>query len=86
MNFVKKKLAATYSPILLCIVPSAMEDLTSVFEMGTGISPPLKPPKKKTLKQLKFFAEKKRSYCESNNCLHKTELENSDSIIRQDIP
>ena len=25
-------------------VPSALEDLTSVFGMGTGVAPPLKPP------------------------------------------
>ncbi len=33
-----KKLAATYSPILLCIVPSAKKGLTSEFEMGSGVS------------------------------------------------
>jgi hypothetical protein len=26
-------------------VPSALEGLTSVFEMGTGVTPPLSPPK-----------------------------------------
>src|SRR3989442_2525760 len=26
-------------------VPSALEGLTAVFEMGTGVSPPLSPPK-----------------------------------------
>jgi hypothetical protein len=26
-------------------VPSALEDLTSVFGMGTGVTPPLSPPK-----------------------------------------
>ena len=25
-------------------VPSALEGLTSVFEMGTGVAPPAKPP------------------------------------------
>ena len=34
-------LAASYSPTLLCVVPSAMKGLTSVFGMGTGISPSL---------------------------------------------
>jgi hypothetical protein len=28
------------------IVPSALEGLTSVFEMETGVAPPLSPPKK----------------------------------------
>ena len=28
-------------------VPSALEGLTSVFGMGTGVSPPLSPPKNK---------------------------------------
>ncbi len=27
------------------VVPSAQEGLTSVFEMGTGVTPPLSPPK-----------------------------------------
>jgi hypothetical protein len=27
------------------VVPSALEGLTSVFEMGTGVTPPLSPPK-----------------------------------------
>lgn len=34
-----ENLAATYSPILLCIVPSAMKGLTSEFGMGSGIPP-----------------------------------------------
>jgi hypothetical protein len=29
------------------IVPSALEGLTSVFGMGTGVAPPLSPPKNK---------------------------------------
>ena len=41
----KKSLAATYSPIrLIRTVSSALESLTSVFEMGTGVVSPLKPP------------------------------------------
>jgi hypothetical protein len=35
----EKSLAATYSPTLLCAVPSAMKGLTSEFGMGSGISP-----------------------------------------------
>jgi hypothetical protein len=27
------------------VVPSALEGLTSVFGMGTGVTPPLSPPK-----------------------------------------
>ena len=27
-------------------VPSALEDLTAVFGMGTGVAPPLSPPRK----------------------------------------
>jgi hypothetical protein len=37
----KKSLAATYSPTLLCAVPSAMKGLTSEFGMESGISPSL---------------------------------------------
>ena len=43
---IKKNLAATYSPTLLCAVPSAMKGLTSEFGMGSGISPSLLPPSK----------------------------------------
>ena len=39
--------AATYSPTLLCAVPSAMRGLTSEFGMESGISPSLWPPGKK---------------------------------------
>src|SRR5271154_1975040 len=41
----KKTLAATYSSILLCIVPSAMKGLTSEFGMGSGITPSPWPPR-----------------------------------------
>ena len=41
-----KNLAATYSPTLLCAVPSAMRGLTSEFGMGSGISLSLMPPSK----------------------------------------
>lgn len=34
-----KKLAATYSPTLLCAVPSAIKGLTSEFGMGSGVPP-----------------------------------------------
>ena len=40
----KRKLAATYSPMLLCTVPSAKKDLTSEFGMGSGMTPFLLPP------------------------------------------
>ena len=43
----KKNLAATYSSVLLCTVPSAMKGLTSEFGMGSGISPSLLPPRLK---------------------------------------
>ena len=42
----EKKLAATYSPTLLCAVPSASRGLTSEFGMGSGISPSSLPPVK----------------------------------------
>ena len=35
------------SRIVTHVVPSALEGLTSVFEMGTGVAPPLSPPKNK---------------------------------------
>ena len=44
-----KNLAATYSPTLLCAVPSASKSLTSEFGMGSGVTPPLKPPGSATL-------------------------------------
>ncbi len=40
----KGYLAATYSPRAHAQVPSALEGLTSVFEMGTGVAPPPLPP------------------------------------------
>jgi hypothetical protein len=39
----KNRLATTYSPTITA-VPLAQEGLTSVFEMGTGGSPPLWSP------------------------------------------
>ena len=52
----KKSLATTYSPTLLCAVPSAMKGLTSEFGMGSGISPSLLPPSKnwQMIDQFKF--------------------------------
>ena len=47
----KKDLAATYSSILLCIVPSAMRSLTSEFGMGSGISSSPLPPSKRLLQE-----------------------------------
>ena len=40
---IKKGPAATYSPATNA-VPSALEGLTTVFGMGTGMAPPLWPP------------------------------------------
>ncbi len=37
-------------------VPSALEGLTSVFGMGTGVSPPLSPPQNPTIQLSKLFA------------------------------
>ena len=42
----RKNLAATYSPILLRIVPSATRGLTAEFGMGSGVSLSLWPPEK----------------------------------------
>ena len=42
--FFKNFLAVTYSPGEYSPVPSALEGLTAVFGMGTGVSPPLLPP------------------------------------------
>ena len=44
--------AMTYSPTLYWAVPSALKDLTSVFGMGTGVSPSLSPPE--TFRNLVF--------------------------------
>ena len=38
------RLAATYSPTIIA-VPSALTGLTSLFGMGRGGTPSLKPPK-----------------------------------------
>ena len=38
------RLATTYSPTDYSAVPSALWDLTTVFGMGTGVTPTLKPP------------------------------------------
>jgi hypothetical protein len=43
----KKSLATTYSPTLLCAVPSAMKDLTSEFGMGSGVPLSLSSPSKR---------------------------------------
>ena len=43
---IKKGPAATYSPATNA-VPSALEGLTTVFGMGTGMAPPLWPPGQK---------------------------------------
>jgi hypothetical protein len=37
----KKMPATTYSPTFCYVVPSAMKGLTSVFGMGTGMTPSL---------------------------------------------
>ncbi len=42
----KKMPATTYSPTFCYVVPSALEGLTSVFGMGTGVTPPLVSPAK----------------------------------------
>ena len=39
-------------------VPSALEGLTSVFEMGTGVAPPLSPPKREKDDNFTFAAGK----------------------------
>ena len=61
-----KSLATTYSPTLLCAVPSAMKGLTSEFGMGSGISPSLMPPSKslsqKFLDNLTNIKQRLRSY------------------------
>lgn len=44
-----ENLAATYSPILLSIVPSATRGLTAEFGMGSGVSLSLWPPEKMAL-------------------------------------
>jgi hypothetical protein len=41
-----KNLAATYSPSLLRLVPSATRGLTSEFGMGSGVALSLSPPGK----------------------------------------
>ena len=40
----KKGLAARYFPTLLSVVSSPLGSLTAVFEMGTGVTSPPKPP------------------------------------------
>jgi hypothetical protein len=41
--------ATTYSPRGIPQVPSALEGLTAVFEMGTGVTPPLKLPERESV-------------------------------------
>lgn len=55
-----KNLAATYSPTLLCAVPSAMKGLTSEFGMGSGISPSPMPPSKIWQMRESFLTDLKR--------------------------
>ena len=40
------------------VVPSALEGLTSVFGMGTGVAPPLSPPKREKDDNFTFAAGK----------------------------
>ena len=47
MDWQKKNLAASYFPVLLRTVSSAMKGLTSEVGMGSGMTPSLKPPRKK---------------------------------------
>ena len=55
INLNKKKLAATYFPAWA--VSSALESLTSVFGMGTGISSPLWPPAFYTFSRQKILLQ-----------------------------
>ena len=48
----KETLAATYSPILLRIVPSAKRCLTSEFGMGSGVTTSPLPPEKIVLRKI----------------------------------
>ena len=59
-RFKRKKPAATYSRILLSILPLAKKGLTSEFGMGSGVSPSLLLPA-----EFNEFFTKKKSILES---------------------
>lgn len=62
LGAIKKMLATTYSPAFCYAVPSALKGLTSVFGMGTGISPSLLSPAKKCNSyQWRFVSKKYRT-------------------------
>ena len=48
-------LAPTYSPVPNGTVPSALEGLTSVFGMGTGVTPLLQAPANSFLLHFKYM-------------------------------
>ena len=52
----KKSGSVLLSRTVTHAVPSALEGLTSVFEMGTGVTPPLSLPKRKRNDNFKFAA------------------------------
>ena len=56
----KKKLAATYSSRLSCLVPSAMRVLTAEFGMESGVSPSLSPPEKNFVQGICHFIDLSR--------------------------
>ena len=49
-------------------VPSALEDFTSEFEMGSGVAPPTSSPKK-TLEALKLFTHGKGAVVSKESAL-----------------
>ena len=51
-------------------VPSALEGLTSVFGMGTGVSPPLSPPKRKNSDNFIFAAHERNEKLWSSLTTH----------------
>jgi hypothetical protein len=51
-------------------VPSAQEGLTSVFGMGTGVSPPLSPPKRKNSDNFIFAAHERNEKLWSSLTTH----------------
>ena len=56
------KLAASYSPTFCSAVPSAQEGLTSLFGMGRGGTPPLKPPEDFKYRDILVYCKNNKTF------------------------
>ena len=77
-------MAASYSSILLCIVPSAKKVLTAEFGMGSGIALSLLPPPKKV--EICYFIMSRYLMCylsfgQENLAIRKKVIKSMDLLV-----